>query len=221
MNPSQLLTLVMLLFIPVDFCFATSIDATWNPNFAPTANGTLVKKNKKKKATEKRNMSLLVPTFVVHGAQPGQQASDAMPGKIDGNGNMVITPGVGLQYKGDNGFLLIGAIVKDCYNDLAGTLQFGRYFELGKTTEWGITMGVYARQTPLSCTYDNFGNKSCISLDNYPYKFSTSINNQPVDIIPMPFLTFSTALYKDNDVEIDFKVMGNIVLNEVGFSVPF
>lgn len=225
MNPSLMMVPVTILLFPLTLCWAQSTTSTtWNPDayVAPAPQGTLKRKLKKKKVSEEpRNASILIPAFVVHGTQPNQLASNSMPGKIDNNGNMVMTPGVGLEYRGEGGLLIISAVVKDCYNDLAGTFQIGKYWELGKRTQWGLTMGVYARQTPLSCTYDYWGNKNCINLDNYPYKFSATINNQPVDIIPMPFLTFSTALYKDNQFEVDFKVMGNVVLNEVGFAVPF
>jgi hypothetical protein len=95
-------------------------------------------------------------------------------------------------------------------------------------------VGVYARETPLSCqttmaTYQTGRGRtqtittgtSCSAMDSYPWKMMTTVNGESVDIIPMPLLHFTTALYKDSDVEIDFKFMGNFVLNEFGFAVPF
>jgi hypothetical protein len=49
----------------------------------------------------------------------------------------------------------------------------------------------------------------------------TTINGESVDIIPLPFLHFSTALLKFREFELDVRVMSNFVLNEFGFSIPF
>ncbi|MNL58784.1 hypothetical protein D3C87_1824530 [compost metagenome] len=49
----------------------------------------------------------------------------------------------------------------------------------------------------------------------------TTINGRSVDIMPMPFFHFTTALYKDQDFQLDFKVMSNVILNEFGIAVPF
>ena len=40
-----------------------------------------------------------------------------------------------------------------------------------------------------------------------------------IDIIPSPFLSFSTRLY-DGAFKLDLKIMGNFYLNEVGLSIP-
>ncbi|MBO9668841.1 MAG: hypothetical protein J7501_18735 [Bdellovibrio sp.] len=171
-----------------------------------------------------KGLSLVLPSFVVHGVKPTQLASDNMPRKMDGNGSTVMTPGFGLQYVGDRGLMLLAAFVKDCYDNPAGTLQIGEIFELSDRTNWGLTFGVYARQTPMSCsTWDNgsMTGTDCVELDTYRLKFMSTVNGHSVDIIPMPFLHFTTALYKSRDFRIDFKVMSNVVLNEFGVAVPF
>jgi len=168
-------------------------------------------------------LSLVIPSFVIHGIQPADGTSTYMPRKVVSNGDVVVTPGFGLEYKADNGFLILGAIMKDCYNNLAGTFQLGESFRITKSTDWGLTFGVYARETPMACqTYsDSPGTMttSCHAMDSYNWKFLATVNNESVDIIPMPFLHLSTNIYKSRDLQIDLKLVGNFVLNEVGISV--
>jgi hypothetical protein len=171
-----------------------------------------------------KGLSLVLPSFVVHGMKPSQEASQYMPRKMDGNGSMVITPGFGLEYVDSDGLMLLGAVVKDCYDNLAGTLQIGEMFAVSDRTAWGVTFGVYSRQTPTRCSTTSDGRMvttECRDLDGYRMKFLTTVNGQSVDIIPMPFFHFSTALYKSREFRIDFKLMSNFVLNEFGFAVPF
>lgn len=99
-----------------------------------------------------KGLSLVVPSFVIHGVKPSQTASTYMPRKMDGNGSAVITPGFGLEYVSPDGLMLLGAVVKDCYDNLAGTLQVGEMFQVSDRTQWGLTFGVYSRQTPQSCS---------------------------------------------------------------------
>ena len=66
-----------------------------------------------------------------------------------------------------------------------------------------------------------FAEQHCYALDNYGAKFMTRINGRSVDIMPMPFFHFTTALYKSPDFQLDFKVMSNVILNEFGIAVPF
>jgi hypothetical protein len=171
----------------------------------------------------KGRLSLLIPSFVVHGVQPADDTANYMPRKLTNNGDMVATPGFGLEFKGDDGDLFVGAVIKDCYNNLAGTFQYGKYFKITKNTDWGITFGVYARETPMACTtksyYPGTTTTSCHAMDSYSWKFLAHFNNEDVDIIPMPFLNFSTNLYKSETTRIDLKLMGNFILNEVGLSV--
>ncbi|MNY66946.1 hypothetical protein D3C86_2044470 [compost metagenome] len=49
----------------------------------------------------------------------------------------------------------------------------------------------------------------------------TTINGQNVDIIPMPFLHLTVAVYKSPTAQVDLKLMSNFLLNEVGFGIPF
>jgi hypothetical protein len=189
-------------------------------------------------------VSVVMPSFVIHGIQPYSDAVNYMPRKLDPTGTSVATPGVGLAYEGHNGLLLLGALVKDCYDGLAGTLQVGQVFSFGRTTKLGYSMGVYMRETPMSCTTSSTGSASmaatdprrpgssglipftrtqttCTTLDGFDWKFMTTINGESVDIIPLPFLHFSTALLKFREFELDVRVMSNFVLNEFGFSIPF
>lgn len=173
----------------------------------------------------KSNFSLVLPSFVVHGFAIDKEVADQMPRKLSGGGQTVMTPGVGLQYVSDGGFLALGGILKDCYDNFAGLIQVGQMFKWGSRTLIGYSAGVYMRETPIECKtiMDRRGRKStaCEEFDAYQLKFMSSINGESVDIIPMPFLHFSTALYKDRDFEVDFKVMTNFALNEFGLAIPF
>jgi hypothetical protein len=171
-----------------------------------------------------KRTSLVIPSVVVHGFSIDKDVAAQMPRKLDG-GQTVATPGVGLEYVTPGGFLVLGGMLKDCYDNLAGLIQFGQRFGLSGTTSVGYSLGLYARETPMTCktTVTRFGRKitTCDEFDNYQAKWMTRINGSDVDIIPMPFLHFTTAIYKDRDVEIDFKIMSNFALNEFGISIPF
>ncbi len=172
---------------------------------------------------EKRT-SLVIPSVVVHGFSIDKEVADQMPRKLD-SGQTVVTPGVGLEYVTPGGFLALGGVLKDCYDNLAGLIQVGQRFRLGESTSVGYSFGMYARETPVACktTVTRSGRRitTCDEFDNYKLKWMTRINDSDVDLIPMPFLHFTTALYKDRDVEIDFKIMSNFALNEFGISIPF
>lgn len=188
---------------------------------------------------EKSGFSLVIPSVVYHGIKPDPSVSSEMNRKLDGDGRAVITPGLGLSYEGgDGGLLALFAGFKDCYDNLAGTLQLGQAFKVSASTSWGYTLGLYVRETPMSCetitSYQSINGgpgrptqmqtvtgQQCSSFDNYPWKSVILVNGESVDIIPMPFLHFSTALYKDHDFQIDLKIMTNYVLNEVGIGIPF
>ena len=180
---------------------------------------------KNPESLREKSWSLVIPSVVIHGIQPDSDVAKEMSRKLDASGQTVVTPGAGLQYEGKDGFMAIGAAFKDCYNNLAGTLQLGQYFMLGRNTQWGYSVGVYARETPISCqtvsTRRGTTYVSCSSFDNCPVKVMVTVNGEWVDIIPMPFAHFSTALIKSKELELDFKFMSNFVLNEFGFSIPF
>jgi hypothetical protein len=168
-------------------------------------------------------LSLLIPSFVVHGIQPADDTPNHMPRKLTNNGDMVATPGFGLEFKGDDGDLFLAAVIKDCYNNLAGTFQYGKYFKITRDIDWGFTFGLYARETPIACETTSaapgFTATHCHAMDSYSWKFLAHFNNEAVDIIPLPFLNFSVNLYRDKDTQIDLKLMGNFILNEVGVSI--
>jgi hypothetical protein len=188
-----------------------------------SARGTLTKKIQKPKKSEE-TISLIIPSMVIHGIAPSKNAIAAMPRKQDGDGRMVQTPGFGLEYKAKDGFMLLGAAVKDCFDNLAGALQIGESFSISDRSSWGLTFGVYMRETPIACeTAYNYGSAEqyCYQLDNYSAKFMTRINGHLVDIMPMPFFHFRTALFKSPEFQIDFKLMSNVILNEFGIAVPF
>ncbi|MGE5085180.1 MAG: hypothetical protein ACM3MG_02705 [Bacillota bacterium] len=202
----------------------TLLAATETSPYYKPSRSLYSKKIKAEKKVTSKGFSLVIPSVVYHGTKPGVDASSSMPRKVDSGGNTVVTPGLGLQYVSDSGLLVLGAVVKDCYDNLAGTFQIGELFEISDRTNWGVTFGVYARQTPMKCTSysDGFNTGTdCYELDSYRLKFNSSVNGYPIDIIPMPFLHFTTALYKSREFQVNFKVMSNIVLNEFGIAVPF
>ncbi|MNK19555.1 hypothetical protein D3C87_377770 [compost metagenome] len=190
---------------------------------APSTN-TSTERIEKLKAPSAEKLSLVIPSFVVHGIKPTREAYTVMPRKMDEGGNTVVTPGLGLEYKMEGGLMLMAAMVKDCYDNLAGTFQIGKLYEIDDRSNFGWSVGVYARQTPFACEVKQTGpytRTDCYQLDSYSWKFMGSVDGQSVDIIPMPFLHFSTALYKSRQFQLDFKIMTNVVLNEVGFGIPF
>jgi hypothetical protein len=163
--------------------------------------------------------NLIIPTMVVHGFSPGTTLSSDMPRKMDANGDTVMTPGVGIEYKGSSHLQFLAAFIKDCYDDPAGTLQIGSYYKINKFMDWAWSLGVYARQTPYSCDVTRYG-KSCYVTDGFDFKYMTKLNGYDVDIIPLPFLHFTGLLYKDSNFEVRFKFMGNFLLNEIGLEIP-
>jgi hypothetical protein len=193
------------------------------PTVAPISPTTTLSTRARRGVREKR-VSLILPSVVVHGFAIEKDVADQMPRKLDG-GQTVVTPGVGLEYVTPGGFLVIGGMLKDCYDNLAGLFQIGQRFKLAAHTSVGYSLGIYARETPVACktTFTRFGRKitTCDEFDNYQLKWVTRVNGEDVDVIPMPFLHFTTALYRDRDIEIDFKIMSNFALNEFGFSIPF
>lgn len=194
------------------------------PTVAPAAVPTTTLSTRARRSVREKRVSLILPSVVVHGFAIEKDVADQMPRKIDG-GQTVVTPGVGLEYVTPGGFLVIGGMLKDCYDNLAGLFQIGQRFKLAAHTSVGYSLGVYARETPVACktTVTRFGRKitTCDEFDNYQLKWMTRVNGEDVDVIPMPFLHFTTALYRDRDIEIDFKIMSNFALNEFGFSIPF
>lgn len=170
-----------------------------------------------KPSRERSSWSLLIPSFVVHGIQP-QGVSEHIERKVDANGDVVITPGLGLEYRAANGFMILGAMIRDCYDNLAGAIQLGKAFRITRAAEWGISAGLYMRESPIFC--DESG-RDCQEEENVVPKFVTYVNGEPVDVIPLPFLHFSYTLYEDPDLKVRFKFMGNFALNEFGLEVPF
>ena len=170
------------------------------------------------------HFSLIIPSVAVHGFAISKDVGDQMPRKLD-NGQTVVTPGVGLQYVSSGGFLALFGMFKDCYDHFAGTFQIGQQFKLGSRTTFGYSAGLYVRETPIECQtkMDRRGRAttSCEEFDSYQLKWVTKASGEYIDIIPMPFLHFATALYKDRDVEVDLKVMTNFALSEFGLAIPF
>ncbi len=210
------------------------------PSTVQTIKTTTKRKRPAPSVKEKSGFSLIIPSIVYHGIQPEQSVAGEMTRKLDSDGRMVVTPGFGFSYEGpgDGALLAMIAGVKDCYDNFAGMFQIGQSYKVSSTTSWGYTLGLYVRETPMSCTsvttYQSINGapgrpaamqvssaQSCSEFDNYPWKSVAYLNGNPIDLIPMPFLHFSTALYKDANFQIDLKIMTNYVLNEVGFGIPF
>jgi hypothetical protein len=192
------------------------------------------------------NWIFLLPAFVVHGVSPTKEAASDMPRKLDSTGRSVATPGFGFEYRGQKSFDFVTAFVKDCYDNYAGTIQVGQSFKWRETSEYGYTLGLYVRQTPISCLTqtvtetsggggvgigpigshtpphtNTFTSRQCLFQDNLPFRYTTKAGNGYIDIIPTPFLNFSTQLYHRGSFDVNFKLMSNIYLNEFGLSFPF
>jgi len=152
--------------------------------------------------------SLLVPSVVVHGYAPTRAAAAEMPRRVDGRGFGVMTPGLGFEYADPSGPMVQGAVFKDCYDGLAGTVQLGSFYRVDRDTRVGWSLGVYARQTP-------------VTPDDLPWGFQMTANGYPVDVIPMPFLHLSHRLVASRSFEMDLRMMSNVILNEFGIAVRF
>lgn len=193
--------------------------------FAATSSSSTYKMPAERGYTPSTGWSLLVPSFVIHGIKPVGGAEEDMPRKMDASGTSVVTPGLGLEYVGLDGVMVMGAAFKDCYNGLAGALQVGQQFRINREMMWGFSVGVYARQTPLACntTTDFAGQEieECQSLDGLNWGMKALINGSQVDILPMPFLHFSYALLNTRLLQINLRLISNIALNEFGVSIPF
>ena len=182
--------------------------------------------------------NFILPTLVVHGIAPSDGVQQFMPQKIDSGGRSVATPGVGVEYRGDGSLDVLAAFIKDCYDNPAGTFQIGQYFKAFEHTTYGYSLGLYVRQTPITCLTEtintggtsgrpgrpgnpnSFTTTQCGFSDNLPFRYTIKSGDNYVDIIPTPFLHFSTRLYS-GVVDIDLKLMGNFYLNEFGLSFPF
>lgn len=198
-------------------------EAAPNETSTPAAPAASVRETYTPSVKGPSHFSLVIPSVAVHGFAISKDVGDQMPRKLD-NGQTVATPGVGLQYVSNGGLLLLSGMFKDCYDNFAGTFQIGQQFNLGTRTTFGYSAGLYVRETPIECQtkMDRSGRKttSCEEFDQYQLKWMTSINHEWIDLIPMPFLHFSTALYKDRDVEVDLKIMTNFALSEFGIAIP-
>lgn len=193
-------------------------------SYGSSYSGRSAVSTKKIKRDHDGRWSFIIPSVVVHGIKPDVESSEVMPRKMDKGGNTVFTPGIGFKYQGPEGGLAVAGVVKDCYDNMAGALQWGRYFNISPRTHWGITGGLYIRETPYACDEVYRGGQlqtECIEMDDFNAKWIVNMNGANIDFIPMPFLHFATALYRDRDFEIQFKVMSNIVLNEFGLAIPF
>ncbi len=110
-----------------------------------------------------KHFSVVIPSVVYHGFAIDKDVADQMPRKLDG-GQTVVTPGVGLEYVSRGGFMMLGGVLKDCYDNLAGMIQVGQQFKVLSHTAVGYSLGIYARETPIACstTTDRRGRKSTV-----------------------------------------------------------
>jgi hypothetical protein len=158
---------------------------------------------------------LLLPSVVLHGLQPNSSTVAAMPRRIDRSANFVVTPGIGLEYQSDERVLLLLALVKDCFDNLAGTLQIGQSFYQTKNSNWAWSFGFYARQSPSICDQ-----QGCSDIGGYPLTMKMQFNGYGIDVLPVPFLHYSREIYKDRGFQLNLKLMANFIFNEIGFEVP-
>lgn len=185
--------------------------------------------------------SVLIPAFVIHGQAPTGGVNEQMPRRVDNGGRSVVTPGVGLEFRGQSSLNAVAAFIKDCYDDPAGTLQVGQYWRVGRATDIGYTVGLYIRETPIACYTETFTtttpatgvgpnrqprrtntftNTQCGFADNFPVRYTTSWAGTYVDIIPSPFFNFATELFRV-PFAVELRFMTNFYLNEFGLSIPF
>jgi hypothetical protein len=164
---------------------------------------------------EPSHYRLLIPSMVLHGLQPNASTVAAMPRRLDRSANFVATPGFGIEYHSDENLVLVLAMVKDCFDNLAGTLQIGQTFYYSRKSFWSWSFGFYARQSPTICDKDG-----CSDIGGYPLTFKTNFNGFDVDVLPVPFLHYTRELYKDQHFQLNLKLMANFIFNEIGFEVP-
>ena len=186
---------------------------------------------------EPRRWSILLPAFVVHGEEPINGVSENMPRRLDPNGRSVVTPGLGIEYQGLSSFDALVAYIRDCYDHPAGTAQIGQHFHWGPAFDFGYTVGVYVRQTPISCLIstvtqtwggiggtplhtNTFSRTRCQFQDNFPWRYTFKWGDNYVDFIPTPFLNFSVRLFH-GPVDVRLKFLSNYYLNEIGLQIPF
>lgn len=170
---------------------------------------------------EKSQSSFMLPTFVIHGIQPDPIVAQQMPNKLDGSGDMVFTPGFAYQHVNEDGEMFLGAVVKDCFNNTAATVQFGKMYDLESDFAWGWSFGFYARPTPYICEPGINGKKDCYPVADFPLKLNFKVGQAPFEVMPMPFVHFQYRLVNTDDFKMNLKVIANFFINEVGIEIPF
>lgn len=186
---------------------------------------------------EPKRWSVLLPAFVIHGEDPLGGVAQNMPRRVDPSARMVVTPGLGIEYQGLSSFDALAAYIRDCYDDPAGTVQIGQHFHWGPAIDFGYTVGLYVRQTPISCLIstvtqtsggsrgvprhtNTFSYTQCQFEDNFPWRYTFKWGDHYVDFIPTPFLNFSARLYHGL-FDLQVKFISNYYLNEFGVQIPF
>lgn len=202
----------------------------------------------KQVAAKTSQWSVVLPAFVVHGLTPSKTIAEYMPRKMDKNGQSVATPGIGIEYQSEGTFNFITALVKDCYDNYAGTILFGQNWDLSEKFQIGYLAGLYIRETPITCytvssltssALPNIGgiglggsngrpsNSNAISYsacqfsDNLPIRYTISNNGSYIDIIPSPFIKLSYQIVDTNSFKLNLALLSNFYLNEFALTIPF
>lgn len=187
--------------------------------------------------TRNERWGIILPGFVIHGVLPDGGINKSMPRRIDDGGRSVVTPGVGLEYRGHETLNIVAAMIKDCYDSYAGTIQIGQSFKLTANTEYGYTLGLYIRETPVQCLtqtettsvptgrrtppkINTIVTTTCAFSDNLPVRYIFQVNNSYIDVIPSPFFNVTTRVFS-GPFEMYLKLMSNYYFNEFGLVIPF
>lgn len=133
-----------------------------------------------------------------------------MPRKLDENGQSVFTPGVSLAWS-RNGYVFSGSLLKDCYDNHASALLFGReWFTPISNLSFQLLGGLYVRERPWLCSQGN-----CFEAVDIPWKIRSKVGPNSIDIIPMAFagVNYRRPLTETSYVHVN--LFSNIVLTHI------
>lgn len=166
-------------------------------------------------STQAEELQVHLSGITLHGLRNTGMAPQAMPRKIDSNGQWVFTPGAALLYKDNANFLYNISLIKDCYDHWAGTLLFGKEFETGISgLSWSLLGGLYIRQEAWLCV-----DGTCFRGVDMPLRLTT----QGMDIMPMAFAGLHYKVPVGKSEFVHFNVLSNFFLTQmsVGYGWSF
>ncbi len=166
-------------------------------------------------STQAEELQIHLSGITLHGLRNTGVAPKAMPRKIDGNGQLVFTPGVALLYKDKENYLYNISLLKDCYDNWAGTLMFGKEFETGVTgLSWSLIGGVYARQEAWLCV-----DGTCVRGVDMPLRLTTG----GMDVMPIAFAGLHYKAPVTDNQFVHINILSNFFLTQmsVGYGWSF